>query len=251
MRIQYCSDLHLEFQENTNFLKQHPLVPGSRVLVLAGDIMLLSIRQNFKALIDYLSDTYEQVYWIPGNHEYYYYDLGKMQDPLCEKIRSNVFLLNNHTIHYNNVNFLCTTLWGNIRPTNELDIQQSLSDFHVIQWNERKFRPADFNQLHQNSISYLQSALKETTGQKNIIITHHVPTLFNYPSKYGSSFLNEAFAVELYDFIYDSNALYWIYGHHHHNTPSFKIGNTTLITNQLGYVQHEQLGFDPKASINV
>lgn len=201
--------------------------------------------------MDYLSNTYEQVYWIPGNHEYYYYNLGTMQDPLCENIRSNVFLLNNHTIRYNNVNFLCTTLWGNISPANEWDIQQSLSDFHVIKWNERKFRPGDFNQLHQNSIAYLQSALQETKGQNNIVISHHVPTLFNYPSKYGSSILNEAFAVELYDIIYDSNALYWIYGHHHHNTPAFKIGNTTLLTNQLGYVQQEQLGFNPKASINV
>ena len=195
MLIQYCSDLHLEFQENQNFLKQHPLIPGSEILVLAGDIMLLSFRDKFNAFIDYLSDTYEQVYWIPGNHEYYYYDLGKAENPLCEHIRSNVFLLNNHTIRYNDVNFLCTTLWGNISPTNEWDIQQSLSDFHVIRWNNRKLRPADFNQLHQHSISYLQSALKETAGQKNIVITHHVPTLFNYPSKYGSSILNEAFAV--------------------------------------------------------
>jgi predicted phosphohydrolase len=251
MQIQYCSDLHLEFPENQKLLKQNPLVPGSEVLVLAGDIMLLSIRNKFDAFIDYLSDTYERVYWIPGNHEYYYYDLGKVENPLCEYIRSNVFLLNNHTISYSNVNFLCTTLWGKILPTHEWDIQQSLSDFDVIQWDKRKFRPADFSQLHQDSISYLQSALKKTTGQKNIVITHHVPTLFNYPSKYGSSFLNEAFAVELYDLIYDSNTLYWIYGHHHHNTPPFKIGNTTLLTNQLGYVQHEQLGFNPEAYVNV
>jgi hypothetical protein len=37
---------------------------------------------------------------------------------------------------------------------------------------------------------------------------------------------------------------YWIYGHHHHNTPEFSIGKTTLLTNQLGYVGYgEHKGF--------
>jgi Icc-related predicted phosphoesterase len=251
MRIQYCSDLHLEFQQNKDFLKQNPLIPGGEILILAGDIMPLPLKNSFTAFFNYLSDTYEQVYWVPGNHEYYYYNLGTAQDPLCEQIRSNVFLLNNYTKGYNDVNFICTTLWGNISPINEWDIQRSLSDFEVIKWNERKFRPGDFNQLHQSSLLYLQNAFEETAGQKNIVITHHVPTLFNYPSIYNGSVLNEAFVVELYDLIHDSSALYWIYGHHHQNTPPFKIGNTTLITNQLGYVQHEQPGFSPKATISV
>ena len=59
------------------------------------------------------------------------------------------------------------------------------------------------------------------------------------------SILNEGFAVELYDLIESSNAQYWIYGHHHQNVPAFKIGATTLLTNQLGYVhQEEHSGFD-------
>ena len=33
---------------------------------------------------------------------------------------------------------------------------------------------------------------------------------------------------------------YWLYGHHHFNTPQFAIGKTKFITNQLGYVKYRE-----------
>lgn len=72
------------------------------------------------------------------------------------------------------------------------------------------------------------------------MVTHHVPTFLNYPPQYNGDPLNEAFGVELHDFIEQSGPAFWIYGHHHHNISPFMIGNTQLITNQLGYVQYNE-----------
>lgn len=38
MIVQYCSDLHLEFRRNQDFLKQNPLEKEGDVLILSGDV---------------------------------------------------------------------------------------------------------------------------------------------------------------------------------------------------------------------
>jgi hypothetical protein len=86
--------------------------------------------------------------------------------------------------------------------------------------------------------------LSNVTNQKTIAVTHHLPTFFNYPDKYRYSELNTAFATELFDLIEPSNVDYWIFGHSHEVVTDFKIGNTMLTTNQLGYVEYgEHLSF--------
>lgn len=41
MKIQYMSDLHMEFQENSRHLKNNELPVTGEVLVMAGDIFYL------------------------------------------------------------------------------------------------------------------------------------------------------------------------------------------------------------------
>jgi hypothetical protein len=93
-------------------------------------------------------------------------------------------------------------------------------------------------------LAFLKQELKSTTTKK-FVVTHHVTTYMHYPVEYKGSILNEAFAVELFDLIEATGPDAWIYGHHHGNTPDFKIGKTQMLTNQLGYVKYgEHLGFD-------
>ncbi|MEP6805708.1 MAG: metallophosphoesterase [Flavobacterium sp.] len=148
------------------------------------------------------------------------------------------------------VNIIFSTLWSNISETRRWVIQQSLSDFKVINCTDRLLNVDDYNLLHQKSVEFLQNALNEKSNKKTIVVTHHAPTFINYPEKYANSNINEAFASELEKLIEDSNIDYWIYGHHHVNLADFEIGNTKLITNQLGYIKYnENTGFNDKAII--
>lgn len=251
-KIQYCSDLHLEFPENKNFVKEHPIEPTGEILLLGGDVIPFALMDKHKDFFSYVSDNFQSTYWIPGNHEYYHSDISKRSGTINENIRSNVHLVNNVTIEKDNTRFIFSTLWSKINPDKQLYFEKALSDFHAIQYNRNRFSIERYNELHEDCLRLVTSELQEKYTAKTIVVTHHVPTLLNYPAKYKDSDLNEAFAVELFDLIQANSPDYWIYGHHHVNTQAFKIGKTQMLTNQLGYVKYgEQKGFETNAIIEI
>ena len=246
MTFQYLSDLHLEFQSNNDFMKRNPVKPVAEILLMAGDIVLFKSLGKHNDFFNYLSDHFKAVYWIPGNHEYYHYhDAATKCGVLNEKIKDNVFLVNNVAIPTGNVMLIFSTLWSVIRPAYQWQIERGVSDFRVIKFDGYRFSCDRFNELHKKSREFLEATLQQTESrEKSVVVTHHVPTFLNYPEKYKGDMLNDAFAVELFDLIETNGPAFWIYGDHHCNIPEFKIGNTSMLTNQLGYVhQGEHLRF--------
>jgi predicted phosphohydrolase len=239
MRIQYCSDLHLEFQDNKKFLTDNPIDVAGEVLLLAGDIVPFSLIDRQKAFFDFISDHFEIAYWLPGNHEYYHGDLKDRSGAFQEKIRNNVHLINNTAVEYQKVRFIFSTLWSAISPGNQWQIQQGMSDFQEISFHGNRFTAFEYNEQHINSLKFLNSEF-ERVGSKTVVVTHHVPTFMHYPEKYKGSILNEGFASEQFELIKRCGADYWIYGHHHGPVTGFTIGSTRLISNQLGYVSQNQ-----------
>lgn len=255
MIFQYASDLHLEFPRNKKTLKRQPILANADTLILAGDIMPFIRMDEHNDFWNYISDNFKQAYWLAGNHEYYGFDAATKQGSFCENIRSNISLINNESVIIDNIEFVFSTLWSHIGPLNQYIIQRRMNDFSQINFDGAAITPLNYNLLHEEAVKFLKQTLLGTiivgdnrevnhhlnkNGFKKVIVTHHLPTLLNYPNKYKNDPIKEGFATELYDLIEASNAACWIYGHHHHNTPTFSIGNTQMITNQLGYVQYHE-----------
>ena len=103
MIVQYCSDLHLEFPINKKYVKEHPLNTVGEILLLAGDIVPFGKIPDCNDFFDFVSANFRQVFWVPGNHEYYKGDIKDKGDVIQESIRKNVFLLNNCTVTVDNI----------------------------------------------------------------------------------------------------------------------------------------------------
>lgn len=254
MLFQYSSDLHFEFPKNKKILNRKPLVAAAEILILAGDVMPFNTMDEHNDFWNYISDNFKQTYWLPGNHEYYGFDAATKYGSFCENIRSNISLINNESVIIENTQLVFSTLWSHIGPVNQYIIQRRMNDFYQINFDGAPITPLDYNLLHEEAVAFLKRTLldeqkagdntKEVNQKyiKKVIVTHHLPTLLNYPNKYKNDPIQEGFATELYDLIESANAACWIYGHHHHNTPTFSIGNTQMITNQMGYVQYHEHG---------
>lgn len=241
MKIQYCSDLHLELRGNSRYIKYNPIKPTGEILILAGDITYAGGHYYRHKFFNYISNNYKAVYMIAGNHEFYGdYDLKIQEKPVFEKIRENVFLINNKSISIDNLDLVFTTLWSKISPQRSFYISKRINDFYKIKYHGKILTTDNFNKIHKICLKFLQNYFENKKNEETIIVTHHLPTYKLVAEEFRGSKLNEAFAGEFYNLIEKSKASYWIYGHSHRNLPSKKIGKTQLITNQLGYVDYNE-----------
>ena len=251
MKIQYCSDLHLEFPLNKEFIELNPIVPVGDILILAGDIVPFENMDFAKDFFRFCSDNFKKTYWIAGNHEYYHAALDGRVSTFKEEIIKNVFLVNNYTIEREDLRIIFSTLWTKVSPEMAFFVQKGLNDYRIIRDGNSLFSVDRCNDLFEENISYINSAVKND-NKHNIVVTHHVPTYQHYPSEYLKSKINEAFAVDLDHFIETNSIHSWVFGHHHRNILPFKIGVTNMLTNQLGYMKYgENKGFRVDAVIEV
>ena len=249
------SDLHMEFYENSRYLKAFEFEAKGDVLVLAGDTFYLrDIITPQKKFWNWASQNFRQVLMVPGNHEFYNNgDVTERGDSWQWLFRPNVGYYYNKVVNIDDIDFILTTLWSMIPVQDMYHVQQGMNDFRQIMYEGRRFTPEDFNLEHEKCLTYLKQAVKESTAKHIVVVTHHLPTLSVVAAQLMGSVLNGAFATELGNFIADSRIDVWIYGHSHTNI-DITIGNTRIVCNQFGYVdyyEHYKNGFVPDKIIEL
>lgn len=235
-KINYISDLHIEFIKHKNYEKMFQFKPGD-ILCLAGDIGYPQ-DDKYKEFLKYCSKIFKYVILITGNHEYYMKYSIEETNKLISNIVSeynNIIFLNN-TSHYfeeYDLYILGTTLWSNTQDLNEEDVV-NYNDFHRIRNMNIKY----MNELHDCSKIFIETELNKlknsNSRSKVIVMTHHLPSYLMIHDKYKGHSLSPLFANHM-DSIFDNyNIDWWICGHSH-SSMNKTIGKTTVLLNPVGY----------------
>lgn len=239
MKIITYSDLHLEF--GSNF--KPPKNSDADLMILAGDIITF---KNFKPLSDFLSDWKKPVLFIAGNHEYYTRKpMSECEDEFQNFISTNypnVTWLNNSTFVLDDFHFFGGTMWTDFDESNQEAMRNALgamNDFRQILTKNGQFLlPQDTVKMHNIFKEKLINWLEKYEGKKRVVISHHAP-IKNPNTKYGDSKLQAAFnSLDMVEIIEKYQPNLWIYGHTHECDDQI-IGETRIISNQLGYPRND------------
>jgi predicted phosphohydrolase len=235
-RITYVSDIHLEFINKTP--PYHTRIGWEKgdILCLAGDIGYPE-QETYHTFMAYCSISFEFIFVIAGNHEYYTSDKNKTIQRTNEKIEQicssfpNVHFLNNTTYYIKKYDMyiLGTTLW-----TETTDDPEERFYYHDFRQIPQMGITGYMDLLHTQSVGYLINELETRTPSKVIVMTHHMPSFELIDPKYKGGSLNHLFASNL-NYLFKKYTIdHWICGHSHVAVEK-TIGRTQIHMNPIGY----------------
>lgn len=236
MKIKLLSDLHLEGRRGY-WTKPHPwsTFNNEDVLVLAGDIAV-GTEAVLQAIDYFQTQGFEQIVYTLGNHEYYHHDYG-MHGELKTAVKAQGvhFLDCEEIIKIQDVSFFGGTLWTTFDhdPIAQAVAKTNINDFRVVKnWTTEKCAKESTRQQQ-----FIKLAYEQTEGKK-CIVTHFMPAKAAIAERFKvngiESTLNAYFANGLDDWISTLEDTVWLFGHTH-DAMDFKLGNTRLVSNPLGY----------------
>jgi predicted phosphodiesterase len=233
MRIQYVSDLHLEFRSKLPKLK-----PCGDVLVVAGDIGDPG-SGIYRLFIRTVCAQFAKVFIIAGNHEHYFSDDVDSDIRKAFGDYENLTYLSNSFEDYQGVRFVGSTLWSHII---DLDPCALTNDFKCITGlNVRKY-----NAQHEACRAYIKQ-ITQTSDVPCVVITHHMPSWTLLADEFMGEPLNQCYASNCEDLF--SNVLVWIYGHTHRRG-SKVVNGVPCVCNPVGY-PGEAVSYQQCADVNI
>lgn len=247
MKLHVLSDLHVEFGDF------EPPVTEADLVILAGDIGVGL--GGLKWIESRLQD--KPVIYVPGNHEFYGYDISLIEQ-LKAQAPPNVHVLDNDAVEIGGVRILGCALWTDFAIQGEgqkpaaIDYARDrMNDFREIQYQGRIFSPEDSIQLHLQSLEWLAEELAKPFDGRTVVVTHHMPSPKSIPSRFLGSPLTPAFVSDLDDFIKMNPLDLWIHGHTH-DPFDYELHGTRVLCNPRGYFDFELTeGFRPGLVVEV
>ncbi|OAI14375.1 metallophosphoesterase [Methylomonas lenta] len=242
MRINYFSDVHLEFGEQS--------LPDTDadIVVAAGDIGV------FNQGLTWLKAINKPVVYVAGNHEFYNSEYHQVMAMLRQECAgSNIQFLDKDEFIFQGVRFLGCTLWSDLFIQGEeksVAIGKTLNDFRKVRFKEEAFNQTHFSALHQESKSWLEKQLALPFKGKTVVVTHHAPTEWSWIDT-PNALKKMAYCNDLKPLFHEYEIAAWFHGHVH-NLGDYRIADARILSNTRGYVGRRMVaGFDINKVIEI
>lgn len=259
MKLYLASDLHLDISgllpdENIPYMGGTLLLAGDTCEVAAITAGYKLVRQNLAQICN----AFDQVFMIPGNHEYYDGHIAYAEDILrleLPSIADNITLLQKDIVELEpGLSLIAATLWTDMNkedPMDMLRMPRFMSDYNYIKNTSDvgllcELSVHDVVDIHKDHLKFLSNALK-TTENRCVVMTHHAPLkeLFNEERARRHYFMNVPGYVSDLQYLIEEHTdklPLWVYGHTHENRETV-IGNTRIVTNARGYYNYGKTRF--------
>lgn len=268
MRVQFVSDLHLEFPASGGTLALENVEGRTDLLVLAGDICTAkkAARGEFEPFFRHCAETFPRVVYIAGNHEFYGGDIEDAHDQLRAAVRvfPNISYLDRESVCVGAFNVWGATMWtdcnGNHETTKQM-LKYGMNDYRAISCKSKqhwKLQPEDTYAIHKESLAALERHLEAAEGP-TLVVTHHAPTRLSLHPRYANDdFMNGGYQSDLIWLMQKYPGIpFWIHGHTHDSFCYKAPGTETIVRcNPRGYVTSliadgENPAFDPRKVVEL
>ena len=264
MRVDVCSDLHLEFADLT--------LPGGDVLIISGD----ACEARYLKKSDYSPDSvhfawedprrktgryyrffeeecskYRKTILVMGNHEHYCGRFEKTYDLMRENLPAHVQLMEKETQEIDGVLFVAATLWTDCNKGDGLTmfhLKSGMSDYKMITMKNgeiyHRLTPQRTFEEHIRTKEYIEQVLRNNRERATplpvVMVTHHAPSKLSIKPQYENDHLmNGGYSSDLSDIMLDHPEIrVWTHGHTHDEF-KYQIGETTVVCNPRGYSGYE------------
>jgi len=235
MKIQYFSDIHLEFGIPSLTATE------ADVVVAAGDIGV-----GVEG-IEWLKASGKPTVYVAGNHEFYGGDLPSVQNAMATAVSgSAVRYLECGATEIDGARFLGATLWTDFAGEDPLvmhDMAQAMNDFHQIEMGGRALQPGDLVTINRATRHWLEAQLATPHAGPTVVVTHHAPLLASWRLTANPAF-KAAYCNNLGDLIKRFRIDLWIHGHIHARA-DYRANGVRVVCNPRGYDGYQLVeGFD-------
>ena len=259
MKVQFYSDIHADVNNIKSPEDVINFSDKADLYIDAGDTGSLLATRNF-----YNHPVWDDknVVFVGGNHLCYGVDepLEQVEEDLRNEffLERNVSYLQNTEKDFGEYSVLGTTLWTdfNLFDNKQLCMNEAwrnMNDYQSIKYTkDHLLTPIDTANMFNIAMDFLSGKINNNPKKKFIIVTHHTPSIRSSLQQYRTQMITAAYCSKLEAFIEKHpNIVMWIHGHVH-NTQMYRIGQTHILCNPLGYYTfHELSGFVPDAILEI